>query len=103
MSGEIKRYINKDNYHSIINNMSNSDIQKKEKFEATKLMKMIVIILFFFFLMITYLLLKKFLSNDGRYFIIILYIGFTILFYLNYIKIAFYTSKFIQNNLLFKI
>lgn len=102
MSGEIKRYINKDNYHSIINNMSNSDIQKKEKFEATRLMKMIVIILFFFFLMITYLLFQKFFKN-GRYFIIILYIGFTILFYLNYIKIAFHTSKFIQNNLLFKI
>lgn len=102
MSGEIKRYINKDNYHSIINNMSNSDIQKKEKFETTQLMKMIFIILYFAFLIISYFFFKSFLKSS-RYFIIILYIGFTILFYLNYIKIAFHTSKFIENNLLFKI
>tara|TARA_Y100001970_G_C13813860_1_gene641408 strand:+ start:395 stop:694 length:300 start_codon:yes stop_codon:yes gene_type:complete len=97
-----KKYINKDNYHSIINNMNNSELGKREKYASSKFMRLVVIILYFSFVAISYLFYKKY-KTQKRGLLILIYILFTYLFYKNYVKIAFYSSKFIENNLLFKI
>ena len=91
------KYINKDNYHSIINNMNNSKINKKEKYVSSRIMKIIVIILYLSFIVISYLFYVKY-KIQKRTLVIFIYILFIILFYRNYVKIAYHTSKFIQNN-----
>ena len=65
------KYINKDNYHSIINNMNNSNITKKEKYVSSRLMKLIIIILFLNFVAISYLIFRKYKTQKRGILILI--------------------------------
>lgn len=96
------KYINKDDYMLFNNNMTTSEQSRDDKSVSTNLMKFIILFLYLSFIIISLICLRKFIK-DRRYVYFILYIFFAVMFSMYYIKIAYYISKFFENNLLFKI
>ena len=96
------KYINRDDYMLFNNNMTASEKSRDDKSVSTNLMKLIIIILYSFFIIITIVFINKFIK-DMRGVYLILYACFATMSYMYYIKVAYYISKFFENNLLFKI
>jgi len=113
MSNRENKYINKDDYSLIMNNMSNSDVTKHDKPVSSKKMRLVTLtiyfILMFFFSYGIYNIIIYFKkSNNEKKTIIklVIYILLSfssIILFLNSIYISHIITKFIENNLLFKI
>ena len=113
MSNRKNKYINKDDYTSIMNNMSNSDVNKDDTPVSTKTMKKVLItiyvcsILFCFYAIRNFILLFMARNNEKtpkiKAVIYILLTGVILILLRNIVYISHKISKFIENNLLFKI
>ena len=70
MSNRKNKYINKDDYTSIMNNMSNSDVNKDDTPVSTKTMRTVLIILYLcsilYFFMLFVNLKKLFMSRNNE-------------------------------------
>ena len=102
MDNKPNKYINKDDYMLFHNNMTAFEQSRDDKSVSTKLMKTIIIMLYISFIIISITFFTK-LNRNFRMIFIVFYICFTVMFYMYYIKIAYYITKFFENNLLFKI
>jgi uncharacterized oligopeptide transporter (OPT) family protein len=102
MNNQKNKYINKDDYMLFNNNMTAYEQSRDDKSVSTNLMKIIILILYIIFIIISIAFIMKILKKN-RIIYIFLYVSFVYFFVLYYIKIAYYISKFFENNLLFKI
>tara|TARA_B100001778_G_C18160909_1_gene438078 strand:- start:234 stop:581 length:348 start_codon:yes stop_codon:yes gene_type:complete len=115
MSNRENKYINKDDFSSIMNNMSNSDVTKDDKPVSSKRMRSVLIIIYIilsllllygFFSIYVFVIVVKENKVKNATITIIIYILFCIVIIyllLNSIYMSHKITKFIENNLLFKI
>ncbi len=115
MSNRENKYINKDDYSLIMNNMSNSDVTKHDKPVSSKRMRSVLIIIYIillllllygFFTIYFFVIVVKKKKVRKAIITIIIYILFcSVIIYLllNSIYMSHKITKFIENNLLFKI
>jgi hypothetical protein len=96
------KFINKDDYMLFQNNMSAFEESRDDKSVSTILMKSVIVFLYIIFIIISIIFLYI-IYIKSRFIVLALYIFLVLSFLKYYVKIAYVMSKFIENNLLFKI
>jgi hypothetical protein len=101
---------NKDDFSLLVNDLTTSSNFSKDKAVSGYIMRFTILFLIVLTLYVYYMYYKIIynIGNNSEYnrvriFIRIAIIAYSYLIYKNYIRIAYYISKFIENNFLFKI